>query len=283
MAFSKEERERNKILLIATLNYLLEYHSQDMVFDDYSPSKQWYLQELKQAELDIKNSRSQRIKRRLDLHTAILRSKFDQGYNKYIKENTSYEVNLFEQFKADVLPIIKKGSINHNDVYLVEYYMKAYAANSDEQDNIAILKNLQAKREVYLNDLAQGEELITKSFHEIIQGKKSWTVADEDYEKFYKEHSKDWLLEKVIAPNGVNKLLIQHSGKGEHALTYIVIELKAGSGTIYGALGEKLPIKTYWKDDNTVVVETKKNYEILNKYKQVSSYGNVVKIEYVEH
>ncbi|MES2447393.1 MAG: hypothetical protein V4546_09440 [Bacteroidota bacterium] len=283
MAFSKEEREINKILLIATLNYLLEYHSQDMVFDDFSPSKQWYLQELKQAELDIKNSRSQRIKRRLDLHTAILRSKFDQGYNKYIKENTSYEVNLFEQFKADVLPIIKKGSINHNDVYLVEYYMKAYSTNPNEQDNIAILKNLQAKREAYLNDLCKNNEVITESYHLIIQGKKSWTVADEDYEQFYKENSKDWLLEEVIAPNGIDKLLIQHSGKGEHALTYIIIELKGGSGSIYGALGEKLPLKTYWRNDNTVVVETKSDYEILNKYNQVSSYGDIVKIEYVEH
>lgn len=282
MAFSKEERERNKILLIATLNYLLEYHSQDMVFDDYSPSKQCYLQQLKQAELDIKNSRSQRIKRRLDLHTAILRSKFDQGYNKYIKENTSYEIDIFEQFKSDVLPIIKKEKIDDRDVYVVENFLKAYAFNSDEQDNVDILKNLQAKREAYLNNLAQGEELITESYHVIIQGKKSWTVADKDYEQFYKEHSKDWLLEEIIAPNGVNKLLIQHSGKGEHALTYVVIELKAGSGTIYGALGEKLPLKTYWKDDNTVVVKTKREYKILDKYNQVSSYGDIVKIEYIE-
>jgi hypothetical protein len=282
MPFSKEERERSKILLIATLHYLLEYHSQDMVFDDYSPSKQWYLQELKQAELDIKNSRSQQIKRRLDLHTSILRSKFDQGLNKYINEKTNYEIDVFEQFKSDVLPIIKKNKIDDRDVYVVENYLKAYFENADEQDNIAILKNLQIKREAYLNDLAQGEELITKNFHEIIQGKKSWTVADQDYEQFFKGNNKDWLLEEVIAPNGINKLLIQHSGKGEHALTYIVIELKGGSGTIYVALGEKLPIKTYWENDQTVVVETKKNYEILNKYRQVSSYGNIVKIEYLE-
>ncbi|TKC02379.1 hypothetical protein [Pedobacter cryotolerans] len=134
-----------------------------------------------------------------------------------------------------------------------------------------------------MNDLCKDDEVITESYHLIIQGKKSWTVADEDYEQFYKENSKDWLLEEVIAPNGVNKLLIQHSENGEHALTYIVIELKGGSGTIYAALGEKLPIKTYWRNDNTVVVETKSDYEILNKYNQVSSYGDIVKVEYVEH
>lgn len=283
MAFSKEERERNKILLIATLNYLLEYHSQDMVFDDYRPSKQWYLQELNQAELDIKNSRSQRIKRRLDLHNSLLKSRFDQGYNDYIKSNTAYKIDLFEQFKADVLPIIKKGSINDNDVYLVENYFKAYSTNPNEQDNISILKNLQEKRETYLNDLCKDCEVINESYHLIIQGKKSWTVADEDYEQFYKENSKNWLLEEVVAPNGIDKLLLQHSGKGDHALTYIIIELKGVSGSIYGALGEKLPIKTYWKDDRTVVVETKKEYQFLNKHNQVSSYGDIVKIEYVEN
>lgn len=283
MAFSKEERERNKSILTATLNYLLEYHAQDIVFDDYSPSKQWYLQELKQAELDIKNSRSLRIKRRIEMHTAILRSRYDQGYNKYIKENTSYEVDLFDKFKADVLPILKKGSIDDNDVYMIENFIKAYAENADEQENIAILKNLQAERKAYLNKLSQSEKLIPKTYHFITKGKKSWNVADEDYKEFHKEINKDWFLEEVVAPNGTDKLLIQHSGKGKHALTYIVIELKGGSGTIYAALGEKLSIKTYWKDDHTVVVETKSDYEILNKYKQVSSYGYVVKIEYIEN
>ncbi|RZK14409.1 MAG: hypothetical protein EOO43_16385, partial [Flavobacterium sp.] len=158
MVFSKEEREHNKSILIAMLNYLLEYHSQDMVFDNYSPSKQWYLQELNQAELDIKNSRSQQIKRRLELHSSILRSKYDQGINKYIQENTNYEIDIFEQFKDDVLPIIEKGSLDGNDAYLVENFMKAYATNQREQENIEILKNLQAKREDYLNNLAQGEE-----------------------------------------------------------------------------------------------------------------------------
>lgn len=282
MAYSKEERDRNKIILLATLNYLLDFHSQDMVFDDYSPSKQWYLQELKKTEVDIKKSRSQQIKRRLEMHTAILKSRYDQGFNKYIKENTKYEIDLFETFKIDVLPIIKKASINDNDVYLVENYLKAYANNIDEQKNIAILNNLQAKRGTNLNNLTQGEDVTRMSYHEIVKGKKSWTVADEDYQHFHKEINKDWLLSEAIAPNGVDKLLIQFSGKGEHAITYINIYKKSGAGAIYTALGEKLPIKAFWKDDNHIVVETKSEYKFLNKYKQVSSYDEVIRIDYVE-
>ncbi|RZK56463.1 MAG: hypothetical protein EOO91_12090 [Pedobacter sp.] len=282
MAYTREERERNKILLLATLNYLIEYHSRDMVFDDYSPSKQWYLQDLKQTEIDIEKSRSKQIKRRLEMHTSILRSRNDQVFNKYIKKNTNYEIDLFETFKTAVLPIIKKGRIDDNDVYLVEDFINAYAENIDEQEKIINLNNLQAKRESYLNDLLQDEDVITEKFNLIVQGKKSWTIAEEDYEEYLRESNKNWLLAEAIAPNGTNKLHLQFSGKGEQALTYINISLKGGFGSIYTAIGEKLPIKMYWKDDHNVVVETKSDYKFMNKYKQVSSYGDVVKIEYVE-
>lgn len=78
MAYSKEERERNKSILVATLNYLLEYHAQDIVFDDYSPSKQFYLHELKQTELDIQKSQSRKIEKRLNSRISLLRHRFDQ-------------------------------------------------------------------------------------------------------------------------------------------------------------------------------------------------------------
>lgn len=138
MAYPKEEREKNKSLLLATLNYLLEYHSADLVFDDYSPSRELYKDELRKTELDIQKYRSQQIKKRLDRHTALLK----------------------------------------------------------------------------------------------------------------------------------------------HALTYVNISLGGGTGGIYGAKGERLPIKAYWKDDHHVIIETKKEYETVFSYSQVSSYGELIKIEY---
>lgn len=98
----------------------------------------------------------------------------------------------------------------------------------------------------------------------------------------FNKHDKDWLLVEEIAPNGTDKLHIQFSGKGEHAITYVVILLANGSGNIYSARGEKLPIKAYWKDNHTVVIETKKAYDSCTKVKQISSYGEVIKIEYIE-
>lgn len=280
--YNKEEREKNKSILVATLNYLLQYHAHDMVFDDYSPSKQWYLQELKQTKLDIKQSRSASIKKRLDKHILMFSEKYDPGLNKYIKEKTGYDIDVFEQYKNDVLPIISKGSITANDVYFVEKYLKAYASFPEEQNNITFLKTLLAEYEANLVELITGSDVITESFHFMLKGKKSWTVKGEDYERFKKEHDKDWLLAEETAPNGTDKLHVQFSGKGEQAITYVVILLANGSGNIYCARGEKLPIKAYWKDNHTVVIETKKAYDNHTKVKQISSYGEVIKIEYIE-
>ena len=134
----------------------------------------------------------------------------------------------------------------------------------------------------YENDLAEllRSEVVVEVIYGISIGNKSWEGNEAAYKEKVKEFNKDWLLAEELAPDGTTKLQVQFSGKGEHALTYVVILLNTGSGTIYCARGEKLPIKAYWKDKNTVVIETKKAYSYHDKYHQVSSYDEVYKIEY---
>lgn len=262
MALTKEQREKNKTILLATLNYLLEYHSGDMVFDGYSPSKQWFLQDIRQTEFDIKNYRAKAIQRRLDQHIMLLKYKFDLGLNQYIKDNTVYDIDIFEQFKTDVLPVISRGKIEDNDTYPVEKYLKAYGAHPGEQENVCLLKTLLAKREAEKRKRAELTEQITVTFSVGGKGKHRW------------------LLSEALAPNGVFKLSVQFSGKDENALTYVNISLPGGNGGIYIIRGYKLPIKAYWKDDHTVLIETKREYESSCAYQQVTSYGEQFNIEY---
>lgn len=282
MAYSKEEQEKNKTILLATLDYLIENHSIGMVFDDFSRSKQWYLEDLAQTELDIQYSRSQQIKRRLDMYISFLKSRFDLGFNTYIKENTPYEIDIFEDYKTDIIPVLKKQRIDYNDVYLIEKYLKAYSGAFEEQQNVTLLKKLLAEHEAHIAEIFEGEDVVTEKYHYITQGDKSWIIKDEGYDQLFRERNKDWLLSVATAPNDIYKLQVQFSGTGEYALTYIVITLGGGSGNIYCAKGEKLPIKAYWKDNHTVVVETKSTYQYHEKYKQVRSYDEVFKIEYIE-
>lgn len=276
MAYPKEEREKNKRILVATLNYLLENHSIDMVLDEYSPSKQWYLEEIKKTELDIEKSRSKQIENRLNMHISLLRGRFDLGLNPYIKLHTGYDIDIFEKFKADIMPILPKRYIDGNDVSLIENYLKAYETQPEEQENVALLKVLLAAHQAKVNRWMKLEGIITEEIHFVVQGKKSWTFNEAEY----LEMQKEWLLYEEVAPNGLFKLSVQISGKGQHAITYVNITLPGGVGGIYTVKGEKLPIKVYWKDDHKVIIETKKEYEKLSMYKQVRSYDELVKIEY---
>lgn len=276
MTYTKEEREKNKSILLATLNYLLEYHSDAIVFDDYSPAKEGYLEDIKKTELDIKKYRSKQIKTRLDQCISLLKHRYDLGLNNYIKEQTGYDIDIFEEFKANVMPILSRESINDNDVYQIENYLKAYGLHPEEQENVRLLKALLAKREAEINKWMSDGEVITIKGYDVVQGKNSRTMNEVEYQEYIKE----WQLCEEIAPNGFCKLSVEISGEGAHALTYVTISLRGGFGVVYDAKGEKLPIKAYWIDDNHIIIETKKEYESWRNYKQVSSYGEVIKIEY---
>ena len=255
MTINKLEREHNKAVLLAVLNYLLKYHSVDMVFDGYSPSEEWFLNEIRQTELDITNYRSKTIKRRLNIHLMLLRNKYDLKVNTYIRENTDYEVDIYAEYKTQALSIILKGHIENNDIYVIERYIKAYGADQQEQERITILNGLLSeyetkfKREVNLDAIIYSE-VVNDSANEI------------------------------ISPNGNSSLNVQFNRKGSEALTYVNISLKGGTGAICGFKGERLPIKAYWESDYQVIIECNQEYDVLFKYSQVSSYGETIIIKY---
>jgi len=78
----------------------------------------------------------------------------------------------------------------------------------------------------------------------------------------------------------IRKVMVNTNGVGKNALTEVSISLRGGSGCIYCVNGENLPIKAFWKDKNTIVIETKDDYPVLIRHDQVSSFKDVVKIEY---
>jgi len=277
MPFTKQEREKHKSILMATLNYLLEFHSGDMVFDDISNSKMWYLQEIKQAEKYIEKSQSAQIKRKLDMHIGLLMNRFDLGLNKYIKEHTGYETDIYEAYKADVMPIIIKGTLSvYDNISQIERYLKAYGTQPEEQAHVSLLKTLLAERQAELirSDSA-GETITVKGFF-IVQGKKEFSVTEEEYMQLEKQG----IQSEETAPNGQYKLEVRTNGKGAYAFTYVHIKLPRGEGGIYGARGDHLPIKAYWQDNNHIIVETKEEYENSFQYHQVTSYGELFKVEY---
>jgi hypothetical protein len=87
------------------------------------------------------------------------------------------------------------------------------------------------------------------------------------------------VYESVI---NVRNVSVHTSGKGIHSLTYVVVQLRGGSGSIYSIRGRHPNLKAYWKDDHTIVIEVPQERKDTLRYMQVSSFGHVVNIEYLE-
>ena len=69
---------------------------------------------------------------------------------------------------------------------------------------------------------------------------------------------------------------------GKHASTHVAIEFPTASGAVYGTNNIHHDVKAFWKDNHTIVIETKKDYEASKRHKEVRSFDDVITIEYIE-
>ena|SRR5689334_19117913 len=77
-------------------------------------------------------------------------------------------------------------------------------------------------------------------------------------------------------------LRVSISGKEKSALSFVSIELPAGSGSIYGIRGEHPELKAEWLDQNTIEILIPKVREEIDKVYRVRTYGEVINIIYKE-
>jgi len=76
--------------------------------------------------------------------------------------------------------------------------------------------------------------------------------------------------------------LKEHGWKGERGYTQVFIEFRSTGSGVYSVDTTGADIKTYWVNNNKIVIETKKAYTGHQKFEQVQSFGDVVKVQYIE-
>jgi len=92
------------------------------------------------------------------------------------------------------------------------------------------------------------------------------------------------ILHSSWSPNGKWKLtLTEHGYDSTDCYTQVIIDFGSTGSGVYSTNGRNLGIKTYWKDNHTIVIETKKEYDAPQKWSQVQSFRNIVKVEYIEN
>lgn len=90
-------------------------------------------------------------------------------------------------------------------------------------------------------------------------------------------------ISKSYSPDKTKLLTLkEHGWKGERGYTQVLIEFEGSGSGVYSVDTTGVAIKTYWENNNQIVIETNKSYKGVQKWNQVQSFGDVVKVRYVE-
>ena len=92
------------------------------------------------------------------------------------------------------------------------------------------------------------------------------------------------MLAEVYSPDNKRKIIVRETNILNHSVTtYLDLQFeRSGGSSVYSVEGANLDINVYWKDNNTVIIETRKEYVAKSKHaEQYQSFDDVVKVEYV--
>ena len=64
--------------------------------------------------------------------------------------------------------------------------------------------------------------------------------------------------------------------------TQLLLNFKTTGSGVYSIRGINKNLKAYWKNNSTIVIETRKEYISEQKWPQVQSFSDIVTIEYIE-
>jgi hypothetical protein len=90
-------------------------------------------------------------------------------------------------------------------------------------------------------------------------------------------------LQKEYSPDNSKNVEVYEAGLDSvECSTQVIVNFKNNGSGVYSVQGNNKGIKVYWKDNSTIVIETFKNYNTTQKLSEIQSFGEVVKVEYVE-
>jgi hypothetical protein len=247
----KSALELHRQILLATIDYLNEQEDGRIIYDQFDPVAEYYQQQKLQFEKYFKQGRLDRLQQRLRSLTEGRLRRIDVNFASYIKEKTGYDIDLFENLYKRIDTILSQQEIrDQNELSDVSTMLQLYQKTPVDKDKVNLLNNL------------------LTTYAEQNSSKKAITKSKGDRQR----------QDEVVSPDGKRKLEVRN----EQALAYVVIFFEIASGSVFAVTGIKPVIKAYWKDNNSIVIETSKDYTVHTKYEQVKSLKEVVKIEYVE-
>ncbi|WP_018343453.1 hypothetical protein [Cytophaga aurantiaca] len=258
----QSELKRHRDILLATFDYFIE-RSNVEAYGEFDIVAHYQQLKEKTEEKYQKGSLTWMRQCLRDMNEAT-RETDDFGYGKYIKEKTGYDLDVFSSFHKRIDKIIEPKQIKTENQY---------------RDVMSMIDNLCQQTPVDQQKLDLLNDLII-DFEDKISGTKTPKSKRQSSSK--EKHFFNVLLESP-SPDNKRTLILTESGTegiGEH--TQVFIQFESSCSGVYAPNGINLGIKTYWKDNNTIVIETKKEFRATEKWEQIQNYKDIIKVEYIE-
>ena len=269
--------QRYRAIVLATLDYLDECYGGSIVYDQYDPIKEYYLKEKIRTEQYFRQGKLDRLEQQLNNLVKGPQSRVDLNFASYIKGKTGYDIDIFEDLSKRADAIIEQAAIRSekelNDIGIMFRYYQAL-------NNTQKVEKLHALLTSYSNETKDKRK---SGYSEVVRREEKDGIVKETIKVSTGPKPKHYVEHEEISPDGKRKLRLAEWSDGEPGSTYVAVEFPAANGVVYGVSGIHSDIKAWWKDNSTIVIETKKEYGSNTRYKEVKSFDDVITINYIEH
>ena len=258
-----------------------EHFGGSFVCDQYDFATEYYQQQKIQTEKYFKKRRLDRLQQRLASLVKGMQNRADLTFAFYIKEKTGYDIDIFEDLLKAVNAIVAQNEIRSqrelNDVVTILHFYNETVGDGKEVEKLKSLLTDYSKRTNVMSPKKQGE------YSEVISRVEKDGIVEVTVRSSTDPNPKHCEEQWATSPDGKRKLRVVQWSAGKQASTYVAVHFPTSSGAVYGLTGIYPDVKAWWKDNSTIIIETKKEYEPNTQNKQVRSFDDVITIEYIEH
>ena len=276
----QSELEKYKAIVIACLHYLEQTSGKSFVVDGESTPATYYQQQQIQAEKYFQQKRLDRLKQQFTRLQSSLLHVADNDFSVYIKNATGYEVDIFEQLKNKAKALLEQNEILDKKEFDTIGELLHHFEKTDP--NPHIVEKLHELMHKYYENNPQVFEKKNRDHTEEISRVVKDGVEIVTFQFTTGPKPKHYSEEMSSSPDGNKRLRVVQWSDGKQANTTVTVEFPNAGGAIYSINEICSEIKAYWKDDYTVLIETKKGIRTSCQHRLVQNHEDSIQIEYIE-
>ena len=277
----QSELQRYRAILLAALDSQEERLGGSIVYDEFDPVAEYYQQQKAQTEKYFEQGRLDRLKQKFERLTTRLQNRPDLNIAEYIKEQTGYDIDIFEGLRKRVSSIIEQNEIrSQKELIDIAAMLQPYHKTSVDEADVEKLKELVT---TYFQKTGSHLNKANNEHSEVISRIEKDGIETVTMKSTSGPKPKHFEELETVSPDGKRRLHVTQWSDGKHSSTYVTVIFPTASGTVYGTNGIHPEIKAWWKNNSSIVIETKKEYVANTKNKKVRSFEDEIAIDYIEH